>query len=88
MENLFLIALFTTVLFLVIKFVEMKYLDEEMKPLKIIVRDGLIVFVSSILASYGFFYSNNSINDFLNVITETKVMNMDTTQIFTDTPGF
>lgn len=88
MENLFLIAMFATVLFLIIKFVEMKYLDEEMKPLKVIVRDGFIVFVSAIVASYGFVYSNSSINDFLNVITETKVLNTDTTQIFTDSPGF
>jgi len=88
MENLFLIAVVSTLLFLIIKFVEMKYLDEEMKPMKVIVRDAVIVFVSSIVASYGFVYSNSSINDFLNVITENKTMNMDSTQIFTDNPGF
>ena len=88
MENLFLIAMFATILFLLIKFIEMKYLEKEMKPMKVIVRDGLIVFVSAILASYGFHYSNSSISDFFNVITENKVMNADATQIFTDTPGF
>lgn len=88
MENLFLIALISTFLYLVIKFVEMKYLDQETKPLKEVARDGIIVFVSSIVASYGFMYSNSSINDFLNVITESKAMNMDSTQIFTDNPGF
>jgi uncharacterized protein YacL len=88
MENLFLIAMFATILFLLIKFIEMKYLDKEMKPMKIVVRDGLIVFVSAILASYGFHYSNSSISDFFNVITENKVMNADATQIFTDNPGF
>ncbi len=88
MENLFLIAVVSTLLFLIIKFVEMKYLDQEMKPMKVIVRDAVIVFVSSIVASYGFVYSNSSINDFLNVITENKTMNMDSTQIFTDNPGF
>ena len=88
MENLYLIAMFTTLLFLAIKFLEMKYLDKEIKPMKFIVRDGLIVFVSTVLASYGYQYSNGSISDFLNVITENKVMNADATQIFTDTPGF
>ena len=88
MENLFLIAMFATLLFLAIKFLEMKYLDKEMKPIKFIVRDGLIVFVSAVLASYGYHYSNNSVTDFLNVITENKVMNADATQIFTDSPGF
>lgn len=89
MENLFLIAMFATILYFIIKFIEMKYLEEEIKPLKLIVREGLIVFVCTILASYGFMHSNSSINDFLNVITETKVVNTaDATQIFTDNPGF
>jgi hypothetical protein len=88
MENLFLIAMITTVLFIGIKFIEMKYLEKEMKPLKELVRDGLVVFVSTIVASYGFVYSNSSINDFFNIITENKVMNTNTTQIFTDNPGF
>lgn len=88
MENLFLIAMFATLLFLAIKLLEMKYLEKEMKPIKFIVRDGFIVFVSTILAAYGFHYSNSSVTDFLNVITENKVMNADATQIFTDSPGF
>ena len=88
MENLFLIAVFATFLFLAIKILEMKYLEKEMKPIKLIVRDGVIVFVSTILASYGYHYYNGSVTDFLNVITENKVMNADATQIFTDSPGF
>ena len=88
MENLFLISIFATVLFLGIKIAEMKYLEKEMKPMKEIVRDGVIVFVSTVVASYGFMYANNSITDFLNVITENKVMNTEATQIFTDSPGF
>ena len=88
MENLFLIAIVSTLLYLVVKFVEMKYLDQETKPLKEVARDALIVFISTIVASYGFVYSNSSINDFLNIITENKIMNTDSTQIFTDNPGF
>lgn len=88
MENLFLIAMFTTLLFFAIKLLEMKYLEKEMKPIKFIVRDGLIVFVSTMLASYGYNYSNGSVTDFFNIITENKVMNADATQIFTDSPGF
>lgn len=88
MENLFFIAMFATLLFLAIKILEMKYLDKEMKPIKFMVRDGLIVFVSTILSSYGYNYYNGSVTDFLNVITENKVMNTEATQIFTDSPGF
>jgi hypothetical protein len=88
MENLFLLAILATILFLFIKFVEMKYLDKEFKPLKLVIRDGIIVFVSTIAASYSFFYMNGSIKDFFNVITENKALQPDATQIFTDTPAF
>ena len=88
MENLFLFAIFTTVLFVLIKLVEMKYLEKEMKPLKYIVRDAIIVFGSALSASYGFFYMKGSISDFFDVVTENKTINIETTQIFTDAPGF
>jgi hypothetical protein len=88
MENLFLFAIFTTILFVLLKLVEMKYLEKEFKPLKYIVRDAVIVFSSSLAAAYGFFYTKGSIDDFLNIVTENKTLNMEATQIFTDTPGF
>jgi hypothetical protein len=88
MENLFLFAIFTTVLFVLIKVVEMKYLEKEFKPLKFIVRDAVIVFGSALGAAYGFFYMKGSFSDFVNIVTENKTLNMEATQIFTDTPGF
>lgn len=88
MENLFLFAIFTTILFVLLKLVEMKYLEKEFKPLKYIVRDAVIVFSSSLGAAYGFFYMKGSISDFFNIVTENKTLNMEATQIFTDTPGF
>jgi len=88
MENLFLFAIFTTILFVLLKVVEMKYLEKEFKPLKYIVRDAMIVFGSSICAAYCVFYMKGSINDFLNIVTENKTLNMETTEVFTDMPGF
>ena len=88
MENLFLFAVFTTILFILIKLVEMKYLDKEMKPLKVIVRDAVIVFASAFIAAYGFFFMKGSFSDFLNIVTENKTLNMEATQIFTDVPAF
>jgi len=71
-----------------VKIIEMKYLEKEFKPLKYIVRDAFIVFVSALGGSYGFFYFKSSIANFFNVVTENKTMNMEATQIFTDIPGF
>ena len=88
MESLFLFAIFTTILYVLIKLAEMKYLEKEFKPLKYIVRDAVIVFGSALGAAYGFFYMKGSFSDFFNIVTENKTLNMEATQIFTDTPGF
>lgn len=66
----------------------MKYLEKEMKPLKYIVRDAIMVFASSLAAAFAVFYMKGSFTDFLNVVTENKVLNTEATQVFTDAPGF
>ncbi len=66
----------------------MKYIEKELKPLKYIVRDSIAVFICSLVASYSYFYMNDSFTDFMNVVTENKSLNLDSTQIFTDTPNF
>lgn len=88
MENLFFFAVFTTIMFCLLKLVEMKYLDKEFKPLKVMFRDAVIVFSSALIAAYGFFYMQGSITDFFNVVTENQMLHGDATQIFTDAPGF
>lgn len=90
MENIFVISFIATICFCVFKFVEMKFIDKnkEMKPLKFFVRDAVMVFVSSLFASFSYFYMNNTINDFMNTVTETKVLSVGTTEVFTDVPGF
>jgi multisubunit Na+/H+ antiporter MnhB subunit len=88
MQELFVLAIMITLLFCASKFVEMKYLNQEMKPLKEVVRDGLVVLVCSLTGGYIFFHFSSSITDFFNVVTETKVLNTATTQVFTDKPEF
>jgi hypothetical protein len=87
-ENIFLLAFFTTVCFIIMQIIKMKYMDKEYKPLKEIITEGIIVFSSALVAAYGVFYMNGSITDFMNVITETKTLNLDAAQVFTDTPTF
>ena len=88
MENLFLFAIFTTILFILAKIIEMKYIDKVWKPLRTIIRDAIIVFTSSFIASYGYFYMNGSFSDFINIVTENKILKTEATQIFTDIPSF
>jgi hypothetical protein len=88
MEKVFIISIFVTVLFCIVKFIEMRYLEKETKPLKYFVRDAIIVFLSGLASTFAFFYLETSISEFFNIVTETKTLDTNSTQIFTDTPGF
>lgn len=88
MENIFIFAGLVTFLYFVLKVIEMKYVDQELKPLKHIIRDISMVFVSSLVAAFVSSRYQTSINDFFHVMTKTKVMSNDQTQVFTGEPGF
>ena len=80
----------TTFVFCAFKFVEIRFLEKqkEMKPLKLFVRDMAIVFASSLIAGFLFFNANSQLGEFVNTITDAKVIPTGATQVFTDTPGF
>ena len=88
MEKAFGIAILVALLFSVVKFLEMKYLEKEWKPLKVLIRDAVIVFACSFLCSFVILDLDGTIQDFFNVVTETKTLNTASTQVFTDEPGF
>jgi hypothetical protein len=46
MDNIFLVAGIISVIFFVAKFLEMQYIEKESKPLKVLIRDALVVYVS------------------------------------------
>jgi hypothetical protein len=90
MENVLIISIIATVGFCLCKFVEMRFIekDQEPKPMKFIVRDALIVFMSVMISVYVYEQFDSSLNGLLNTVTETKVLNTANTEVFTDTPGF
>ena len=89
MEKILTIAVLITVFYCLAKFIEMKFVEKEMKPLKFLVRDALIVFISGTVASYICFNVDGKLMDFLNVMTDTKTAPaIGATEIFTDSPGF
>lgn len=88
MEKIIIFALSVTVLFSILKFVEMKYLEKEIKPLKYFVRDAFIVFSASFASGFVFLQYDHIINEFFAVVTDSKVLNQETTQVFTGEPGF
>ena len=52
MDNIFLVAGIISVIFFIAKFLEMRYVDKEPKPLKYLIRDSLLVYVSIIMGNF------------------------------------
>jgi len=88
MEKIMTISAMITVLYFVAKIMEMKFIDKELKPLKFLIRDSVIVFCSSMVSLFAFLSMNGSVNDFMNVVTNNKSLNLASTEVFTDEPGF
>jgi hypothetical protein len=52
MDNIFLIAGIISVIYFIAKFLEMRYIDEEPKALKFLIRDSLLVYVSVVIGCF------------------------------------
>ena len=52
MDNIFLLSGVITIIFFIAKFLEMRYIDKEAKPLKFLIRDALLVYVSVIMGHF------------------------------------
>ena len=81
MDNIFLAAGIISVIFFIAKFLEMKYVDKEPKPLKILIRDSLLVYVSVIGGCF-------ILDQLRPVINEIEVSTNSTPLAFTDNPPF
>jgi hypothetical protein len=89
MEQVFIISVAITIFYFLLKVIEMKYLEKEVKPFKTIICDSCIVFISCMATTFVYFYFNKNIHDFFNIITDTATLNTaSNTQVFTDEPGF
>jgi len=79
MNNILLVAGIISVIFFIAKFLEMRYINNEPKPLKFLIRDSLLVYVSVVIGSFILEQLKPVINDI--VIPETPLA-------FTDNPPF
>jgi hypothetical protein len=77
MENVFIVAMIISIVFFIGKFVEMRFIEKENKPLKFLIRDTILVYFSVIISNF--------------IITQINpiVINVQkNTPVFTDNPGF
>ena len=79
MDNIFLVSGIISVIFFIAKFLEMRYINNEPKPLKILLRDSLLVYISVICGSFILDQLNPVINE---TIIPTEPL------AFTDNPPF
>jgi TctA family transporter len=54
MKGIFIIALVIAITFFIIKFIEMRFIEKESKPMKYLIRDALLVYFSVLLGNFVF----------------------------------
>lgn len=76
MENIFLISGVVSIIYFLAKFIEMRFVTSDSKSPKVMIRDSLLVYVSSVIAYY--------------VLEQFKTIQTGGTNLeaFTDNPGF
>ena len=80
MYNIFIFAGIISIIFLIIKFIEMRMIDKEPKPLKFLIRDSLLVYFCVIVGDFITLQLKPFIEEDMNILKATSV--------FTDNPGF
>jgi hypothetical protein len=78
MDNIFIISAVISIIFLIAKFIEMRFIEKENKPLKLLIRDTLLVYVSVIC---GYFIVTQ-------VTPVVQKAGSSVTPVFTDSPDF
>ena len=80
MNNIFIIAIGISVVFLIIKFIETKMIEKDNKPLKLLIRDAILVYFSVVVG----YFIINQIHPMINNVSES----LKTTPVFTGNPEF
>lgn len=79
MENIFLIAGIISIIFFIFKFIEMRFIEKESKPLKFLIRDSLLVYFSVVIGHF--------VIDQIKPLAE-QVSSSGQPIVFTDNPSF
>jgi len=81
MDSVFIIAGIISVTFLLVKFVEMRFVNKESKPLKDLVRDSLLVYFCVLVGNF-------ILDQLKPVLQQVGGDAVITPRVFTDNPGF
>ena len=81
MDNIFLLAAIIAVSFFLFKFLEMRFILKEGRPLKLLIRESLQVYISAVI---GLFIAGQ----FKVVSNTVNTIGGGNVNVFVDTPGF
>ena len=88
MEKEIAFSLLVSIFYGIFKFIEMKYIEKEWKPVKLIVRDVIMVMISSFVGAIIFVQYHQSFSNFFSVITDNVMLDTSNTKVYTDSPSF
>lgn len=94
MEKIFILVFLVLVVYLLARFLEYRFLEnEEERPnIKHIVRDAIVVGASTVVGGTLLFYLDGYLIGFFNSVMNSdlasKIVDRENIQIFTDDPGF
>jgi uncharacterized membrane protein len=81
-NNLFVIGLVISVIYFIVKFLEMRFIESEsQKPMKVLLRDTIVVCISSVIGVY-------VLDQFKNLSKKDTSLGGGAPSVFVDTPGF
>ena len=78
MNNIFIIAGIISVIYFIAKFIEMRFIEKESKPLKHLIRDSLLVYFSVLIGNF--------VSEQVSPVLE--IVHVSNPVAFTDNPGF
>jgi 6-phosphogluconate dehydrogenase len=91
---LLLISLFIVIIYNILNYLDMRFIQKEYKPMKIIMKDSIIIIISSIFSLWVFTKYEHYFLDFFSIIMNTTgvkngAMNkLQDIPVFTDIPDF
>lgn len=80
MENIFVLSTLIAIVYFLAKFIEMRFVLKEIKPLKFLIRETLLVYVSTVI---GLFVANQ-----FDMMKEAAASVGGGVSVFVDNPGF
>ena len=78
MDNIFVTAAIISIIYFTFKFIVMRFVEKENKPLKVLVSDSLLVYFSVILG----YFIIEQVNPVIVNVSDKNI------HVFTDNPGF